>query len=142
MFTTDRLHLREYRATDIERIIGLYNDPVIAPYITHGFVVPRNPENFDKTLQKLKESIMFCVVERLGGSNPFVGFTCFLPQANPKDRDLTFAIAIHQHFWHRGYGSEITRFMTNYGFRSLAAHRVSLTVVEGNDRAIGLYKRL
>lgn len=141
MFNTKRLHLRAYRASDLENILSLYNNPHVAPHITHDFVVPRSNDNFDKIIQRLKDSLMFCIVEDLDGGS-FVGFSVIFSMIPPKDRNATYGIALLPEFWHQGYGYEVGEFMIGYAFRSLASHRVSITVWEGNHRAIILYKRM
>ncbi|KAF9474124.1 hypothetical protein BDN70DRAFT_816212 [Pholiota conissans] len=40
------------------------------------------------------------------------------------------------------YGTEVTRFMTDYAFQSLNVHRVSLGVFGENERAAGLYRKI
>lgn len=141
MFTTERLLFRAYKASDLDNLLALYNDARVATWVTEGFVVPRNPENFDRMMYLVKESIMFCVLEELEGG-AFVGFTAILPVTEHKNRNATFGIALAQTSWHKGYGWEVGNFMVDYAFRWMASHRVSLTVFEGNDRAIELYKRM
>ncbi|KAF5382485.1 hypothetical protein D9615_002996 [Tricholomella constricta] len=141
MFTTDRLRFRAYLATDLDDLLGLYNDPRVVTWITEGPIVPVNVDRFDNIMKMVKESIMFCIVEEID-SSLFVGFSAILPEKEPKNRNATFGIAILPKFWHKGYGQEIGNFMVDYAFQHLASHRVSLTVFEGNERAITLYKRI
>lgn len=141
MFSTSRLIFRAYRSTDIDNLLLLYNDPLVATYITEDFVVPRHVDNFDKIMQMVKNSVMFCIVEEKAGG-AFVGWLAILPMTDAKNRNATFGLAFLPKFWHKGYGMEAGTFLVDYAFRSLAMHRVSLTVFEGNDRAIALYKRL
>ncbi|KAF9468602.1 acyl-CoA N-acyltransferase [Collybia nuda] len=141
MFTTSRLQLRAYCSTDLDNLILLYNDPLVAIHITEDFVVPRNVNNFGKILEMVENSLMFCMVEeRVGGA--FVGWSAILPMSDAKNRNAAFGLAFLPHFWHKGYGMEVGTFLVDYAFRCLAMHRVSLSVFEGNDRAIALYKRL
>jgi RimJ/RimL family protein N-acetyltransferase len=141
MFTTDRLFFRAYRAADIDNLLLLYNDPLVATYITEDFVVPRHVDNFDKIMQMVKNSVMFCIVEEKDGG-AFVGWSAILPMSDAKNRNATFGIAFLPTFWSKGYGMETGNFFVDYAFRCLAMHRVSLTVFEGNDRAVELYKRM
>ncbi|KAG6918328.1 hypothetical protein DXG01_015186 [Tephrocybe rancida] len=141
MFTTERLRLRAYKPADKDRILELYNDPRVAVYITHGFVVPVNADKIDYIMKMINDSVMFCIVEELE-TESFVGFSAFLPISENKNRNVTWGISISPDHWRKGYGEEIGRFMVAYAFRHLASHRVSLSVVDGNDRAIALYKRI
>jgi RimJ/RimL family protein N-acetyltransferase len=43
--------------------------------------------------------------------------------------------------WGKGYGSEALRLVLQYGFEEMNLHRVTLTVVEYNERAIAMYER-
>ncbi|KAF5382486.1 hypothetical protein D9615_002997 [Tricholomella constricta] len=141
MFTTKRLRFRAYQPSDQTNLLALYNDPRVAVNISHGFIIPISIDRFDHVLKMVKESVMFCILEELDGG-AFVGFTTFLPVSGHKDRNATWGIALSHDHWHKGYGWEVGNFMVDYAFRHLASHRVSLTVVDGNDRAIALYKKI
>jgi len=143
MFTTERLHFRAYKSSDQASLLALYNDPRVVTTMTEGFVVPVNTEGskFDHVMKLVKESVMFCILEELK-TGSFVGFTLFLPVNEHKNRNATWGIALLPNHWHKGYGWEIGSFMIDYAFRHLASHRVTLTVFDGNDRAVALYKRI
>ncbi|KAF8073854.1 acyl-CoA N-acyltransferase [Lyophyllum atratum] len=141
MFTTKSLHFRAYQPSDQESLLALYNDLRVAPFITHGFVVPVNADRFDHVMKLVKESLMFCILEELE-TKAFVGFTLIFPVTEHKNRNATWGIALLPNHWHKGYGGEVGYFMVDYAFRHLASHRVTLTVVDGNDRAVALYKRI
>ncbi|KAG5654261.1 hypothetical protein H0H81_005504 [Sphagnurus paluster] len=141
MFTTERLRFRAYEPSDQANLLALYNDPLVAVSITHGFLVPTSAECVDNIMKMVKDSLMFCILEEIN-SGAFVGFTLFLPVRDHKDRNATWGIALAHEHWHKGYGGEAANFMVDYAFRHLASHRVTLTVVEGNERAVALYKRI
>ncbi|KAF8073853.1 acyl-CoA N-acyltransferase [Lyophyllum atratum] len=141
MFSTERLRFRAYQHSDQDNLLALYNDPRVVTYITEGPVIPLSADRFDKIRPMITDSVMFCIVEALDGG-AFIGFSAILPVNEHKIRNATFGIAIMPKFWSKGYGWEIGNFMVDHAFHHLASHRVSLTVFEGNDRAIGLYKRI
>ncbi|KAG6866271.1 hypothetical protein C0991_006367, partial [Blastosporella zonata] len=140
MFTSERLRFRAFQQTDKDHILELYNDPRVSVYITHGFVVPVNAERIEHIWKMISDAVMFCMVEELE-TGSVVGFSVFLPVSEQKSRNSSWGVALSPSHWHKGYGEEIGKFMVDYAFRHLASHRVSLTVVDGNDRAIALYKR-
>lgn len=72
----------------------------------------------------------------------FVGIVSLLRSPLAKSRDSELALALHERYWGRGYGTELIRWLTNYAFDQLALHRVSLHVMEGNERAVKMYKKL
>jgi RimJ/RimL family protein N-acetyltransferase len=53
-----------------------------------------------------------------------------------------FAIAIgEKECWGRGYGTEVTQLMLDYGFNVLGLHNIMLTVFSINRRGIRAYLR-
>jgi len=43
--------------------------------------------------------------------------------------------------WGKGYGSEVTRLMLDFGFTGLSLHQIRLRTVSFNTRGMGAYKR-
>ncbi len=59
-----------------------------------------------------------------------------------KNREATFGIAIADPTMQgKGYGDEVIDLMLEWGFLELNLHRIQLTVVAFNERAIRLYER-
>ncbi|KAG6827926.1 hypothetical protein H0H92_009904 [Tricholoma furcatifolium] len=141
MFNTERLRFRRYQTSDKDNLLSLHNDFRVMTYLTEAAIVPLAEDKFDNLLSFIRDSVMHCIVEELE-TDAFVGFASILPQKYPKNREAYFALAILPPFWNQGYGTEIGKFMVDHAFRHLASHRVSLTVFEGNDGAIALYKKL
>ncbi|KAG6808994.1 hypothetical protein H0H92_002061 [Tricholoma furcatifolium] len=141
MFSTKRLRFRRYQPSDKDNILSLHNNFRVMTYLTEGPIVPRAEDKFESILSFIRDSVMYCVVEELA-TDAFVGFASILPQNHAKNREADFGLALLPSFWNQGYGTEIANFMVDHAFRHLASHRVSLTVFEGNDGAIALYKKI
>jgi len=59
------------------------------------------------------------------------------------NRNATFGIAIGEKaYWDKGYGTEATRLMLNYGFGTLNLHRITLWVFDFNSRGLHIYQKL
>lgn len=43
-------------------------------------------------------------------------------------------------YWGKGYGREVVSLLVDYGFRILNLHKISLTVMSNNERAIRSYR--
>lgn len=161
--TTKHLNIREQRESDGDRLFELVSDPRVQQMVNVDYLVPQG-NKARKRLAEAPDSRLFVAVlevrESAGGEatatpkadetseerkrredEVFVGtFTLF--STLPKDRDAMIGIAISPKWWGRGYGTESMEWLINYGFEQLGLHRVSLMVLEGNDRAINLYKKL
>ncbi|KAF9561404.1 acyl-CoA N-acyltransferase [Agrocybe pediades] len=155
---TAGIRLRAFRPlVDLEHISSLLEDAEVNRLSTRGFTVPqgeRGKQRYREDIEKHAE--MFCVAETItqppviestemlnlnNWKEPeFVGFSVLWEGSERGMRHSTFSIILARKFWGRGYGKEITRFMVDYAFRNLNMHRISLEVVEGNDRAIRLYQ--
>ncbi|KAJ3505463.1 hypothetical protein NLJ89_g7401 [Agrocybe chaxingu] len=141
MFSTERLILRATRPSDDEDMLKLYNDERVAPWITEGYLVPKQPGYMEKIRTFVDSALLFVVLEEKE-TGAFVGATGFVHQPEPKNRNAVIFIALAQAHWSKGYGFEAMNFLIDYAFHAMNQHRVSLTVFEGNDRAIDLYRRL
>lgn len=140
MFTTKRLQLRAYKATDEAELLALYNNAAVVPFITEAYIVPRGP-SYTTTFTWIEKAMMFCIIEeRVSGD--FVGWTSFMNPPDARNRNGKFGIAFLPQFWSQGLGTELMEFMVGYAFRSLGLHRVELEVFDGNDRAMALYRRM
>jgi RimJ/RimL family protein N-acetyltransferase len=144
MFTTDRLRLRGFEISDARSVFDLRNNPSILPTMSNEYVVPRGPKFMEKIAAKAEEAVMYLILETKGDEcigPEFVGTTS-ITMTHPKNRDGIFTIMLSPKFWGQGYGEEVTRWVVDYGFRSLGLHRVSLTVYDGNERAKRVYRKV
>jgi len=149
MFTLScGLQLREFQAPpslDIDKILSMYNNTEVVPFITERLMVPRG----QKLKESFKESIdteaeMFCIIETRsteGEPSKFVGMTAFWANGDRGQRHSKYSIVLMPEFWNQGSGSQITEFMVQHAFLHLNMHRISLEVYEGNDRAVAVYKK-
>lgn len=59
-----------------------------------------------------------------------------------KDRHRTVGIYIGHPFLDQGYGTDAMRLVVRFGFRELGLHRIDLTVLAFNARAIAAYRKV
>jgi diamine N-acetyltransferase len=65
-----------------------------------------------------------------------------LHQINHQQRTAEFGMAIgEKEFWGKGYGTETTSLVLDFGFRNLGLHNIMLQVFNNNAAAIGAYQR-
>jgi RimJ/RimL family protein N-acetyltransferase len=94
-------------------------------------------------------------VDRLTRAHDRVHFTIFealtrrpIGWANLRDieiehRAATLGISINEStLWGRGYGTEATALIADYGFNVLGIHNILLDTFSGNERAIHVYRKV
>src|SRR5579859_6746907 len=97
-----------------------------------------NKESLERALREDSKA-MFCIYERLT-ARP-IGMTA-LEEINHVNRAAEFDIRIgEKDCWGKGYGTETTRLMLDYGFSYLGLHSIRLVVVSNNERDIRAYSR-
>jgi RimJ/RimL family protein N-acetyltransferase len=65
-----------------------------------------------------------------------------LHDLDPCHRTAEFGILIgEKECWGKGYGTEVTRLMLDYGFNGLGLHNIMLTVYSFNERGLRAYAR-
>jgi RimJ/RimL family protein N-acetyltransferase len=112
--------------------------------LTGDPVRPLTPEAIDKIYQRYSasgtESTGFAIYER-ATLRP-IG-TVGLVSINHLHRTAELGIGIGEHdCWGKGYGTEATRLVLDYGFNVLSLHNVMLRVFSYNERAIRSYLKV
>ena len=79
------------------------------------------------------------VIRPLTGENA-LGHAALWPSWPHGDAWLSVGIG-DQAYWNKGYGTEAVTLTLRYGFLELNLQRISLTVLEGNGRAIRAYEK-
>jgi RimJ/RimL family protein N-acetyltransferase len=89
----------------------------------------------DEPIERTRFAIRTLVDDRLIG---LIGlYTIFLPQ-----REALMGIQIGERdYWGKGYGTDALRVLLRYAFGELNLQRVSLSVLEGNERAMRSYEK-
>lgn len=142
MFTTERTRLRAYNERDLLVLLGLLNDPLVQGTLISEPVVPRSPR-FALEIEKIaNEALFYVVIEAVDRGGEVIGAASLTLVGGPKNRELNFGIGLLPAVWNKGYATEVSRFVVDYAFRNLGAHRVSLGVLEGNNGALAVYKRM
>lgn len=140
MFETARLRLREYRTSDEDFFVSLFNTYDIALNISVSYAVPRSRDGVVELIQVLCKSTLFVIAESKDAGVP-VGFTD-LHVAPAQNLDGEFGIALGKEWWGKGLGTEILEWLISYSFKSLGLRRVSLSVSASNLGALSLYEHV
>ena len=137
----ERVYLRSVEMEDVDRFVRWFNDPVVR--LTLSSATPLNllrEREFVERLYKDNRDVVLAIVAREGDTH--IGVVGLHGMGLP-NRSATFGIAIGEKaFWDKGYGTEATKLILSYGFRTLNLHRISLWVYDFNPRGVHVYEKL
>lgn len=138
--TGQKVRLRELRDPDLAQLVAWWRDPEVAVF--NDRVQPRPDKPVEEMFRAWSDNgspagAAFCI-ETLDGE--LVGHVS-LWGAEVRHRCATFGIVVGPEHQSRGYGTEATRLMVDFGFKELGLHRIELTVNAENVRGISAYRR-
>lgn len=135
----NKVILRPIKMGDASRFVKWLKDPEVNKFITRKPATIKDEKQWIKNLVKLKKIEHHFAVETNEGIH-IGSASLFL---NLKDKNAKFGILIgDKNYWDKGYGTDITKTILNYGFTKLKLHRIQLRVYEYNSRAINVYQKL
>ena len=138
----ERVRMRGLREEDLPSLAKWEMDPGRLPMVV-SLVAPRSEaaakEYIAKQCANDSNDLGFAI-ETLDDPPTLVGMI-ELSTARPKDRCATIGIALGREHIGRGYGTDATRVIVDYGFREMGLHRVQLEVATFNPAGIRAYEK-
>lgn len=140
VFGNEKYYLRSIQESDLQWLAGLRNNEETWPYLgTLNFTnLPRQRHWFEKMSVDFKQmNFLFCQrhsKERLG----FVR----MDELDTINGNIRVGGDIHPKHRGKGLGKEMYKLIFQLAFKELRLHRVWLLVVDFNEPAIALYKKL
>lgn len=142
LLTSERLRLRELRDADLAELVAWWQDPDVMVSQTTSVVHPRPAadigDQFRAWSRNSGTDLGLVVTHREEGT--VLGHVSLFG-ADAHNRTATYAIIIGPPHQGQGYGTEVTRLVLRYGFEELGLHRIQLTVIGYNERAIRAYRK-
>lgn len=141
---SEKIILRPISETDIESYFKWHSDNEIRfQAIMHPYLITERIEKewFDKTINdKSNKRYVFTVISK--EDDTIIGYFQ-LVDVDFINRNAMLGIIIgEKKYQGRGYGKQILTLGLNFGFNSLGLLKISLDVLENNENAIELYKKL
>lgn len=137
----DLVRLRPREASDLGLLNHRFGDPAVLAGIG-SVTFPQSIEGIRTWYRRSRADatqIAFSV-EPKEREQP-IG-VCALERIAERQRSAVLGIWIGERFWNRGYGTQATRLICRFGFRQMNLHRIGLTVVAGNAKAIRAYEKV
>jgi RimJ/RimL family protein N-acetyltransferase len=104
---TTQLRIRGYKESDMDLLIELINDPRTQRANPRELLPRAVTKTKDDLLKWIDKALTLCILEAKepleDGSN-WVGLMALTLEGSPKNRDVTFGIALDEKFWGRGFG--------------------------------------
>jgi UDP-4-amino-4,6-dideoxy-N-acetyl-beta-L-altrosamine N-acetyltransferase len=137
----DKIYLRPLDMEDIDLFILWLNDEEVRQYLSRMTPLNRTREKeFIENLYKDEREIVLGIVVK--ENDQLIG-NIALHKISIPFRNAGLGIFIgDKSCWSKGYGTEALNLMLGYGFDQLNLHRIFLTVLSFNARAIHTYEKV
>lgn len=136
---TKRLNLRNYKKTDADFVISIWNDPEMGKYMPDPSI-----ENMDEEYRKVYETLeedeecCYLISESLA-TGERIGTCSFVASKDGSTYDLGYCV--HMKYWRNGYGTEMAQGMINYA-KSRGAKTITAPVNKKNVASNAIMKKL
>lgn len=136
-----RVYLRPLEREDAPHFVAWLNDPEVTRHLQIHLPINRRAE--EEFLDKIgRDEHALTVGIAIRATDQLIGALGF-HQIDFKDRQASFGISIgDKDEWGKGYGTEATRLLVQYGFDTLNLNRIWLRVYEDNLRGLRAYEKV
>lgn len=142
MLTTEHLLLRAYQSSDDANILELYDTPAVQLTMTNHLNTPLGTDFIEAVFRPSTKSAYFhSIITLRSDPSVFVGVVFLEHFDNAKDRSAMYSLAVLQAHQGKGYGTEVTKVVVDWGFRMGGLHRMWLSASECNLGAIRVYEK-
>jgi len=140
---TDRLLLRPFSAKDLESIFALQSSPHILRYWDSPAWKERSQAQLflEGCIQMAEEGTGARLVIENAADGAFLGW-CHLSKWNPIFRSASMGYCFHEHAWGRGFATEATGAVLDWGFHMLPLNRVQAEVDTRNIASSRVLEKL
>jgi ribosomal-protein-alanine N-acetyltransferase len=134
IFETERLLVRHLRLEDREYFFDMMsNSNVMNPIPQETMGRRMSDEHFEKHLNSDSEAETKVWAIDVKDEITFIGIAAYLKNNENEDE---IGYRLREKFWGIGYGTEITKGLIDYGFRSLNTDVITADVNMANERSI------
>lgn len=144
VWETERLYLRELRASDWNAIYAYASDPEVVRYMDWGPYSEQETQDFVKRVlisQERRPRTLFELAAWTKAENQLVG-DCGISAGRASDRDGELGYAFAQQYWRKGYATEAARGLLAFAFSSLGLHRVYATCDTTNLSSVSVLNKI
>ncbi len=142
LIESERLYLREFEFTDVERLSEIYSDTEVMKYIGGGGAADKTQtqrmiEAFRKSYADNGFGIWALIYEE---GHRLLGH-CGLSWLHDKS-DIELAYLLSKEYWGQGFATEISAAVLEYGFKKLGLKKIVALAYPDNFRSINVIRKL
>jgi diamine N-acetyltransferase len=134
-------YLREINKEDIPKINQWRNDKELIDLLGNNFLYIAEEVDdawYENYLKNRNTAVRLAIVDK---DNSILIGTVQLTSIHPVDKSAEFSIMLGEKSYRsKGLGLMVTKTVLDHGFLNLNLHRIYLTVLEYNERAIKMYE--
>jgi RimJ/RimL family protein N-acetyltransferase len=137
----ENIYLRLLQKSDVDDFCAWYSDGHVTRFIGMNTLSQDTAKTLFNWILTDQNGVYFSIIKK--DEEKIIGYI-FLARILKSHRIAReFGIVIgDKTFWGCGYGSEATKLILDYGFHHLKLHRIQLIVLDFNERALHLYRKL
>jgi len=137
---TNRLQLRLFEQSDVERLYLLYSDPQVMRYMRGTRSREQAEEHIQAFARQYEKTgfTLWAVEQKTDGE--FVGRVGLMPLDGTQEVELGYAIA--RPHWGKGFATEASVACLDLGFRQLALEFIAAIAVPENGASLRVMKKL
>jgi RimJ/RimL family protein N-acetyltransferase len=136
------ISLRSLELSDLDDLWHWFADREVVRYSLSLWLFPYSRHETQTWLEKTltdKHTLTLGIVERTSGA--LIGIAGIASMSLINRSGEYFILIGNKESWSKGYGTEVTKLIVEYGFATLNLHRIALTVSEVNSAGVKAYER-
>jgi len=137
-----RVSLRSLELSDLDDLWHWFADREVIRYSLSLWLFPNSRHETQTWLERTirdKQTLTLGIVEQ--ASDALIGFAGISGISQINRSGEYFILIGNKNCWSKGYGTEVTKLIVEYGFATLNLHRIALTVSEVNSAGVKAYQR-
>lgn len=130
--------LTPLKLADVSNIMTWVNEPEVVKNLQHfnKKYTHKDEEKYVRKMLASKNDYVFSIFD----DRTYVG-QCGIHQISWENKLGRISMIIKKEHWNKGYGQQVLKAITDYGFKKLKLHKIWLIHYSTNKKAAHLYKK-
>jgi RimJ/RimL family protein N-acetyltransferase len=146
LFTSERLAFRAFSQSDFDALKSLHQHPYVAVSTFTGFSddvrVLEELNEYIEEYSRLGISQLYVIEKETGHFVGRIGLQYRIWNPERNEREYELRVAIHPDFWSKGYATEGSRAVLQYGFEELRLPKIVMAHFDDNHKSEAISQKL